>query len=415
MSAGHSPDVAPAVLRALPDAVFLVDVDGRLRWANRAAERLFGVTLATMAGTSALDFIHPDDVGLAGFSLESVQEKAIGTPVELRVRAGAGWRLVEAVGTNMVEHPEVHGLVFCMRDLTDRRRWEVAQGDDGRFRSLMQNAASILLLVDGAGRIQSASAAVTRLLGHSQEQLEGQLLESLVGEKERAAVSSALARATDAPKWSAGPTTLEVDLLRGDGKPAVPFELSIVNLLEDPTVEGLVVSAHDITQLRATREALEELATHDPLTGLPNRSSLHDHLTKRVGDPRTAVVFLDLDGFKPINDDYGHTIGDELLRQLAERLRASVRKGDLVARYGGDEFVVVATVHDHHDIDRLTARLIEAVELPVELPQGTITVSASVGLAHPEPDDTPLSLLARADSAMYLAKEQSRLGRVPVR
>ncbi|HZU80755.1 MAG TPA: sensor domain-containing diguanylate cyclase [Acidimicrobiales bacterium] len=412
MPYGNEPDVAATVLRALPDAVILLDVDGRLRWANRAAERLFGVTLAALTGTNAVQLVHPDDAGLTVFSLESVQEKSIGTPVELRVRSGSGWRLVEAVGTNLVEHPEVHGLVVSMRDLTERRRWEVACGDDRSFRALVQHAASILFLVDRHGIVRSVSAAVTRLLGHSQETLEGRHVEVLVDESERAAVRSAVARAVDAPDWSAAPTTIEVELVRGDGRPSVPFELSIVNLLRDPTVQGLVISAHDITQLRATREALEELATHDPLTGLPNRSSLHEHLAKRVTEPETAVVFLDLDGFKPINDRYGHTVGDELLRELATRLRTTLRRGDLVARYGGDEFVVVATVADTTEIDRLTARLIQAIEIPVSIEGvGTIAVSASVGLAKPLPEDTPMSLLARADSAMYVAKLGNRQGR----
>ncbi|MHB8438279.1 MAG: GGDEF domain-containing protein, partial [Acidimicrobiales bacterium] len=197
------------------------------------------------------------------------------------------------------------------------------------------------------------------------------------------------------------------DLLCAEGG-AVPFELSIVNLLDDPTVEGLVVSAHDITQLRAARMALEELASHDPLTGLPNRATLQEQLDQRLGDSTTAVIFLDLDGFKPVNDRYGHAVGDELLRQLGARLRKSVRTGDVVARYGGDEFVVIATVVQQGDLDHLTARLIEAIERPVVLPEGTVSVTASVGLAYAACDDTPRSLLARADSAMYLAKQAGR-------
>ncbi|MHB8593642.1 MAG: diguanylate cyclase, partial [Acidimicrobiales bacterium] len=310
------------------------------------------------------------------------------------------------VGANLLDHPTIRGLVLCLRDLTDRRRWEVAGGDDFRFRSLVHNAASILFLLDANGCIHSVSAAITRLLGHDQELVEGRHLSELVPEHDRSSILSTLERALLAPELNTAPMTIEVELLRRDGSRSVPFELSIMNLLQDPTVEGLVVSAHDITQLRATREALEELATHDPLTGLPNRSALHDHLTGCIGDPRTAVVFLDLDGFKPINDLYGHATGDELLRCLAERLRSSVRKCDLVARYGGDEFVVVATVADYAEIEMLSARLTEGIGRGVVLPEGTFELSASVGIAHPRPDDTPMSLLARADTAMYIAKQQ---------
>ena len=402
-----------AVLSCLPDAVVVLDAQGRLQWGNRAAEDLFGVRTADLAGTSAFEFVHPDDLGVATLSLSSVQDKVIGTPVEIRVRARGGWRLVELVGANHLEDGEVLGLIITMRDLTERRRWEVAQGDDRAFRSLVHNAASILLLVDRIGVIHSISAAVTRLLGHDQEQLEGKLLEDIVAEDEKGALRSAVWRSLDDPQWQSGRTTVEVELLRGDGGPPVPFELTIVNLLSDPTVEGLVVSAHDITQLRSAREALEDLASHDPLTGLPNRTSLQTQLSACIEDPSTAVVFLDLDGFKPINDTHGHATGDEVLRQLGERLRASVRRGDVVARYGGDEFVVIATIEEPADIEHLTSRLTRAVELPFDLPEGRLTLSASVGLAHAVPGDTPRSLLSRADSAMYLAKHASQRRSVP--
>ncbi|MHB8681961.1 MAG: diguanylate cyclase [Acidimicrobiales bacterium] len=396
---------AAAVLRALPDAVVVIDDAGRLRWANEAAERVFDVRGDDLVGTSAIDFVHPDDIELAVLSLQSVQEKVVGTPLELRLRAGTGWRLVEVVGANMLDDERIGGIVLSLRDLTERRRWEVASGDDHRFRSLVQNASSILMLLDADGRILSVSAALSRLLGQDQERVEGRPLTSLVPAPQRGDMASALSRALESPELNAGPTTIEVELLRGDGSASVPFELSIVNLMDDPTVEGLVVSAHDITQLRATREALEELATHDPLTGLPNRSALLTQLAARVSDTATAVIFIDLDGFKPINDEYGHATGDELLRQMAERLRNSVRKDDLVARYGGDEFVVVATVTDEAEVARLTARLAEGIELPLELPDGVFALSASIGMAQPRPSDTPLSLLARADTAMYLAKQ----------
>lgn len=413
----ETPDVpaleAAAVLRGLPDAVVVLHGDGRLLWANDAAERLFGVAPASLAGTDAMTFVHPDDLQLAAMSLASVQDKSVGTPIEVRVRTATGWRLVEVVGANLLSDPDVGGLVLSLRDLTDRRRWEVAGGDDTRFRSLVHNAASILFLLDVEGRVDSVSAAISRLLAHDQEQVEGRPLAELVVERDRADVEAALARALAGPDWGA-PTAVEVELRRGDGGEPVPFELSIVNMLEDPTVEGLVVSAHDITQLRATRAALEDLAAHDPLTGLPNRSALLDLLEARVADPRTAVIFVDLDGFKPINDRFGHAVGDEVLRQLAERLRSSVRAGDVVARYGGDEFVVVAEVDDPAAVGYLTTRLVAGIERPFAVDHGVVEVSASVGLAHPLPGDTPTSLLARADAAMYVAKQGAQRARVAV-
>ncbi|HUI03088.1 MAG TPA: diguanylate cyclase [Acidimicrobiales bacterium] len=394
----------------LPDPVVVVDAAARLVWTNDAAERMFGVNGAQLVGTDGIEFIHPDDHAVAAAALESIQGKSVGTPIELRVKARDGWKLVELVGANLLDRASVQGLVLCMRDLTERRRWEVASDEVGKFRALVHNAASIIMLLDPAGRIESVSAAITRVLGHDQELVEGRPLVELAAGPDRGGLAAALARAIDTPSWNRSPTVVEVELLRRGGTESVPFELSIVNMLDDPTLGGLVVSGHDITQLRATRDALEEITTFDPLTGLANRSHLRAHLEQRLENPTTAVVFLDLDGFRPINDRYGQATGDEILRLLAQRLSASIRRGDVVGRYGGDEFVVVAAIHDPDELKLLATRLADAIQQPIELPQGTFRLSASVGLAHPGPGDTAASLLGRADTAMYIAKQHAEGG-----
>jgi diguanylate cyclase (GGDEF)-like protein len=197
---------------------------------------------------------------------------------------------------------------------------------------------------------------------------------------------------------------VEVEMLRRNGPGSVPFELSFVNLVDDPTVRGLVVSGHDITQLRDTQAALDGAGSRDPLTDLPNRDALYRRLERCLDDPKTAVIFLDLDGFKHVNDEFGQEVGDELLRMLGQRLQRSVRRADFVARYGEDEFVVVARTENDRDLERLSQRLVGAIEHPTELSVGSISLSASVGLAHPYPEDTPETILIRADTAMFTAK-----------
>jgi diguanylate cyclase (GGDEF)-like protein/PAS domain S-box-containing protein len=392
------------VTQSLPDAVVVVDPMGGVLWTNDAAVRLFGRTSEELVGTSALDVVHGDDRELATVALTSIRDKAVGSPIELRVRAEEGWRLVEIMASNLIGHATVGGLVLCIRDLTDRRRWEVANNEIDRFRSLVHNSSSIIMLLAPTGEIESVSAAITRLLGHDQELVEGRPLIDFVAERDRSALSSALARAVDGPEWSTGPTTVEVEMLRRDGRGSVPFELSIVNLVNDPTVGGLVVSGHDISQLRATQEALDGLGSRDPLTDLPNKEALYRRLERCLDDPKTAVIFLDLDGFKSVNAEFGIEVGDQLLSLLGDRLRQSVRKADFVARHEGDEFVVVARTENDGDLEKLSQRLVRAIEHPTDLSVGSIRLSASVGLAHPYPDDTPETILARADTAMFTAK-----------
>jgi len=395
-----------AVLKSLPDAIVVVDGDARVRWANDAAERLLGESAQAWIGRSALDLVHPDDVPMAAVSLQSVREKEVGTPIELRVRSAGSWRLVELVGANRLADPEVGAILLSIRDITIRRRWEVATDQTARFRTLVHHVASLIMLVSAEGIVESASGALTRLLGLDQELVEGHPFAEIVDAKDVGDLASALARALDAPSWQIAPTTVEVRLVRADGV-SVPFELSLVNLVDDATVNGMVVSGHDVSQLRASRMALEELATRDPLTGLLNRSAFERAVEASQARPRgmkLAFAFLDLDGFKEVNDRHGHEVGDEVLRVVAQRLLRAVRDQDLVARWGGDEFVVTAQVESDAEMLGLVRRLRDMMSNPLEARGECHNVTASVGYAIWKPEDTVRTVINRADRSMYEAK-----------
>ncbi len=399
----------------LPDAVVVADASGNLIWGNPVAERTFGLSNSDIVGLSALELLHPEDRELAIASLDSVQGKDIGSPIELRVRTATGWKLVELIGANLIDKPPVNGLVWCVRDITERRRWEVATNDTERFRSLVHNSASILLLLDRTGAVESVSAAITRMLGHDQALVEGRPLLDLVSASDRPAFQTALASALDNQQADHGPTIVEVALERRGEGGAVPCELSMVNLLDDPTVNGLVVSAHNITQLRSTRDALERLATHDPLTGLPNRKLILDrieqmqargNLTGGVG----AVLFIDLDRFKDVNDSLGHRVGDELLREVAIRFCGALRASESIGRLGGDEFVVLVDGPGARDAEGAAQRLLEALDAPFAVhsdarPQ--LTISASIGIVSGA-YTSAADLLMDADVALYEAKAAGR-------
>ena len=245
-----SGDEIVEVAEGLPDAVFLVDPLLQVLWANRTGERLFGIELADSGGLSGLDFIHPEDLETATLALASVQSKEVGTPLEVRVLGHDGWRLVELIGA-----PSGDNILLSMRDLTERRRWEVAHDADARFRSLMQNASMLTMLVDASGVVQSSSAAVARLLGHDQAWLEGRGLDEVVRSSDvgrwRAALDDVSADATE----TGSSITVDVTLMRRDGS-TMPFAITIKNLLDDPTVNGLVVSGHDITDRLAVESSL---------------------------------------------------------------------------------------------------------------------------------------------------------------
>ena len=325
----------------LPDAVVVVDEQAVVLWANQTAERLMGVPRTEWIGSSGIDLLHPDDVELALLSISSVQAKEVGTPIELRISTARGWTLVELVGAPLRDGH----ILMTMRDLTQRRRWEVASDDTARFRSLVHNAASITMLLDADGTVTSVSAAVTRQLGLDQELVCDRPLAAIIETDDRATLAVALHEAAEST--ATNPVTVEVRLTSAENK-LIPFELTFVSLLDDPTVEGLVVTGHDISRLRAAQDALEQLATYDTLTGLFNRR-VFDAVIEREwalaqGDGNDSYVCIaDLDGFKQLNDEHGHAAGDDALREFGLILRNLARETDLVARIGGDEFAVIQT------------------------------------------------------------------------
>jgi diguanylate cyclase (GGDEF)-like protein/PAS domain S-box-containing protein len=398
----------------LPDAVIVVDHDGVLRYANDAALELHGNSAADRVGRSCFDLIHPGDQELALVSLAAMEEQAVGTPLELRVRSDRGWILVEMLGAATQLPDGRPGVVLSLRDLTERRRWDIAAGDDAQFRSVVQNGVNLILLLDAEGTVLTTSATLTRTLGHNQSVILGQPITELILDEDRVAFDLALRRALDgSPEGDSEGIRVEARLRTRRGT-HVPHQLHILNLLDDPTVGSVVLTGHDITELHQAREELSRIAFADPLTGLPNRWELIRELSSRLRQRRpgdehqVGVAFIDLDRFKPVNDLFGHAAGDELLVALAVRLRRMVRAGDLVARIGGDEFVVVADIARAESLQSLRHRLETALLQPIELSVGTIQIGASIGTVTASSGDSAETVLAEADAVMYEEKHRRR-------
>jgi diguanylate cyclase (GGDEF)-like protein/PAS domain S-box-containing protein len=281
-----------------------------------------------------------------------------------------------------------------------------------RFRSLVQNASDIAILFDKDATVLYASPSMKRVLGYEPEQLLGNSRWDFVHPDDLEFVSAAW----EASVASADPgAPIEYRVKHADGTWRW-VEGVVGNLLDDPAVKGVVLNIRDITERKAAEEAMLHQAFHDALTELPNRALFLDRLGQAIArrgrrGALTAVLFLDLDRFKWINDSLGHAAGDQLLVQVAERLSDATRPGDSVARFGGDEFVVLCEDLDGEWEARAIAERLETALSSHFCVEGRdITVTASVGIATTASASgaTADSLLRDADAAMYRAKERGR-------
>ncbi len=287
---------------------------------------------------------------------------------------------------------------------------EALRQSEERFRSLVQNASDVIAILDSDGRIGYTSPAVRSVLGQSPEDLRGANVLDLVHVEERSAAVTYLDNVLAQP---GGTLVTELRLRHSDGS-WHDFEIVANNMLQQPAVEGIVATCRDITQRKAFERELSRLAFSDTLTGLPNRALLTDRLSHALAradrlTKRVAVMFLDLDRFKVVNDSLGHASGDQLLVDVANRISSCLRSGDTAARLGGDEFtILLEDVDDESQAVEIAERINHALRWPITLEGREVFVSASIGIALSTRGLGPDGLLRNADLALYRAKADGR-------
>ena len=403
-----------AMVRDSNDIMAIVDPRGRLVYASPVTERILGLDIEPLIGTDVFDLIHPDDrdVAVSGFHLTASGKEVDRVEVRLR-HADGGWRVVEAVATNLLDDPAVEGIVISARDLTDRRQAEAELREaQERFRSAFEHAPIGMALTSIDGRLFRVNRALVQILGRGESELLSSSILDLSHADDRDMCRESMGRLLSGATASC---QLEQRYLHHDGHPVwVSVSASVVRDVNDAPLY-LVSQIEDIGARRASGEALAHQAVHDPLTGLPNRLYFVDRLGRELARAeqrreRIAVLFLDLDRFKVVNDSLGHSAGDRLLVAVADRLSATMGPDDVVARFGGDEFTILChNITSEETAELVAERLAEAISRPVALIEREVFVTASVGIAlSGSPTDTPETLLRNADTAMYRAKELGR-------
>jgi diguanylate cyclase (GGDEF)-like protein/PAS domain S-box-containing protein len=292
-------------------------------------------------------------------------------------------------------------------------RTDQLRDSERRFRSLVQNSSDVILVLDVDGTVKYLSPSAKSVLGGDADEIEavGANPVHLVVEEDRPRLRAA---GRELLAKSGGTHSIEFRVRPKDGRDR-DVEAIVTNLLHDPAVAGFVVNARDITERKELERQLTHRAFHDPLTELANRALFVDRLEhalrrRRRAPDTLALLFLDLDDFKNVNDSLGHETGDRLLAAVSQRLLESARPGDTVARLGGDEFaILLEDVEGALGAARIAARLLTAFEKPLQVGNRDLFIQASIGIAtNSEASRTAKSLLSNADVAMYAAKARGK-------
>lgn len=398
-----------------PDFIAQADWQGQVHYLNPAARKALGMSLDTpLTGRLYSEFYTREtNERFLHEIIPSVKERGVWVGETHVVLEG---RRVVPVSHMVIAHPDAVGRIArytsVMRDISSEiaNRRELAK-KTSTLNSIVEAIPTMLAVWDGTARYQLVNRAFERWRGRGREAFIGRTMEEAVGLEEFASSLPWIERAL------AGETVVyEKDFPNAQAYRHVSVTYTPLRR-EDGTVDGFIGLAQDITDHRDERRRLVRLSEHDPLTGLLNRAGLESYLIEKMSRGEgagLAVLYIDLDHFKPVNDRYGHATGDELLREFAVRLKATVRPSDAVARVGGDEFgIVLAGVRESSHAAKVADKVIEVAMVPFELHAASLTISASVGVAYnAQLEGGWKGLLARADAKVYEAKAAGRGRRV---
>lgn len=445
-----------ALVENLSDVVSIVDANGELSYTSPAANALFGFEPGDESWSDPMARIHPDDRDAAVEQLGAQIASGGDEPVRFRLRAADGtWRNVEAIAHDMIDDPDIAGIVVTTRDITARTRAEGLVADQAQLLTLIARGAPL------SSTLSSLCEALERhvhdgVCGFLLVDQDRQILKLGAGPRIPLDLADAC---RDTPVGGSddvfgataarGATAVILDI-EADDRAAklrdVARRCGVVGIWSTPIFDSMAkrvigtlamffdtprepsAAEREVVQMFSQtaaiaieRQGAEDLlahrANHDSLTGLPNRALFLEFLSlalARTSRDRgaIAVLFLDLDRFKHINDGLGHDAGDEVLRELGSRLQSAMRPTDVVARFGGDEFTVLCDGLDperaEQHVGEVARRLLEAIEQPLTIDGEDRKLSASLGIAMAVPDSTPDGLLRDADAAMYEAKQRGR-------
>jgi diguanylate cyclase (GGDEF)-like protein/PAS domain S-box-containing protein len=396
-----------------PSAIFIYQ-GTRFRYVNRATEEITGYSAAELVGLDFISIIDPAFRDLVrGRALARQRGEHVPPRYEARIVRKDGTKAWLDLTAGLIDFEGLPAALGTAFDITERKRAEEAlQKSEERFRALIENASDALALLDPNGTVLWAGPSTRRVLGYEDHELVGRNGFELIHPDDQPHLRHLFAELLRAPRGDT--RTFEYRARSKDGQWHW-LEATASNLVDEPFIGGIVANYRDVSERKRTEEEIRYQALHDVLTGLPNRSLFQDRLelalahARRSGKP-LAVMFVDLDLFKLINDNLGHTVGDRMLQEVSARLRQCLRASDTVARVGGDEFtVVLEDLEAGESAPSVAEKILDELDKPFDIDGHRLHVTASIGVSlYPGDGDDADTLTRNADKAMYRAKELGR-------
>ena len=396
------------------EGIWMVDVEDRTTFVNQRMADLLGYSVAEILGRSPSEFYFSE----AGRqerdqhrkrSLEGVKETR---EVAYRRRDGEPLWVVVATTPILREDDQLEGFLAMVTDITPRvKAEEKLRASERLFRSLFSESPAGQILSSSDRKILAVNRAFCEMTGYTESEILQNGWDAITPPDDQAGIFAAFERL-----WSGELNSMQMErrYLRKDGS-WLWGQVSVARVPDDSGRARYVIDqVQNISDRKQAQQALEHQALHDALTGLPNRVLARDRLDQAIllarrQQTRVALLIIDLDHFKEVNDTFGHQAGDQLLRQVGERFTAELRETDTVARLGGDEFAIVLLAADTDAAGLVAVKLLAALERPFLVEAQALDVGASIGIAvYPDHADTADSMLRRADIAMYVAKRSRR-------
>ena len=398
------------LLEVIPSPIFYKGADGHYLGFNRSWETFFLKNREDWIGSTPAELLSPSDARSAELEDKEILASGRTIAAESVVADGYGKNhdLVRHISrfTNADGSPA--GIIGVLTDITEFKQvTQALEASEGRFKALTESAMDIVTVLDVNGVIVYQSPSVAHLLGHEPGDMIG-LSQFDIIHRDDVEPMRDMFRELIAHGEMKRPLEFRVRNSAGIWR---TLESVGKNCLDIPAIGGIIVNTRDVTDRKAIQERIQHLAYHDALTGLPNRLLMQDRISQAISragrsEKRFAVMFIDIDNFKNINDSLGHDAGDDLLRQVAKRLTESVRSHDTIARQGGDEFIVLLDqLEGHQGATRVAQKILDALRAAFLVGGADQHVSGSIGVAlYPEDGHDAPTLLKNADTAMFHGK-----------